>query len=1146
MPITWIKNEDYYFAYQTFKVLFRDNNPYGNLLQIKTLSPYESREKQICEAPIDVNLFEEDSTLEFICQEQNIILKINEKTPLCYLQQSHFPETITHLIIKDIWPNLISVSHDNIVSLTIMGAIESLDFLHAFPNLQFLFIQDASFLRNLERIEICPLLKQLTILQAEYITNIKALSSLRGLKSLYLRDFPLLKSLSPLEDCQKLNHLSLEKFPQVSLPELPNLDFLKLENTDISNLKNLPSTLSSLFIKDCPFLKDFSVFQSLNELEYLNIDQVSKSKNIPFPSSLKKLIIQKRSDTTDFIDILPNLNTLKINNLQQLGNLNHIAQCTGLKYLSLQKTKKLQDVSGLQQLNLIELELIDCEHLQDISPLSTQATLRKLKLHRLPKLKDISPLQNLQIRELSLDRCFTLQLLTPLGSLHHLQILTFKRLPITDISFIQQLQNLSALQISQCSYLQDFTPLHRLKTLQHLLLKTTNLLKFRLSQCPRLETINLSSSPNLEALDFTHLPNVSLVNLDYCPRIETLDSISNCPQLSILTLKQNDNQNSELRVADELAKISNLQILILTNVVYLPSISFIKSHPKIRNLRISKAKYITDISALAQATQLQLLELNQCQFLADISPLKNTLNLQVLYCQGSSTSDISSLSELDKLHKVDLSGSGQLRNLSPLMHLRLQKLTLDSCHQLADISPIEKLISLKELSIKNCQSLIFLKPLQKIRHLNLLDISISNNIRDLEEIHTLHHLYQLSAPNTSATHFLLCQAAINRNDYAFISKHIHSWIPSLQYSQSPNIFLEILLQALKYLTLESQRTLLKRLLPKIRERGLQNPEQYPFDRYLLQDYFKRLFQSEPKILDLLKETLHDLSSIESIHYLPVILIAITDLPNVLESPTKEHLLEIIQNQLSEFSKKQDFVYQISPAAAVFFQYFQKDEEFESWLNYGTSYQEPNWADPINLALLEWELGRDNIPNALEHFQKITISECKEQATQQIIQYFLERDDPASLQYLSELNPSYSHKNLYSALIGNHKIYKEERNFQKILLQIQNDPQLLQELLTKHLQENVSQEDLPAYQELLQNSSPNKTVSTSFFQFCEDPFIIKTLGLLAINRIKKQLEVEAKDESLFQKKQFISYLIKEEFLSAEEALLVSQSWLGREE
>jgi internalin A len=146
----------------------------------------------------------------------------------------------------------------------------------------------------------------------------------------------------------------------------------------------------------------------------------------------------------------------------------------------------------------------------------------------------------------------------------------------------------------------------------------------------------------------------------------------------------------------------------------------------LQSLDLSECKQLSDLSPLASLTSLQGLNLYRCEQLSDLSPLASLtslLELDLFACKQ--LSDLSPLASLTSLQRLILAWCGQLGDLSPLVSLTsLQSLDLSECEQLSgDLSPLASLTSLQSLNLYACKQLSGdLSPLSGLTSLQSLNL----------------------------------------------------------------------------------------------------------------------------------------------------------------------------------------------------------------------------------------------------------------------------------------------------------------------------------------------------------------------------------------------------------------------------------------
>ena len=211
----------------------------------------------------------------------------------------------------------------------------------------------------------------------------------------------------------------------------------------------------------------------------------------------------------------------------------------------------------------------------------------------------------------------------------------------------------------------------------------------------------LEYAVNLEELWISENPVSDLSPLSGCTKLIRLFAW-NTPNISDLSPLANLTKLEELDHKG--GGISDISPLIgLTNL---------------RVLRFYGAD-IADISPLSGMTKLERVRFRHSD-LADITPLSTLINIEWLDLSSSQVSDLSPLKNLTKLKSADLGGN-RISNIEPLKHLtNLTELELTGTRQLSDISPLAGLINLRVLQLASCKisdvsSLAGLTKLERLR-----------------------------------------------------------------------------------------------------------------------------------------------------------------------------------------------------------------------------------------------------------------------------------------------------------------------------------------------------------------------------------------------------------------------------------------------
>jgi Leucine-rich repeat (LRR) protein len=148
------------------------------------------------------------------------------------------------------------------------------------------------------------------------------------------------------------------------------------------------------------------------------------------------------------------------------------------------------------------------------------------------------------------------------------------------------------------------------------------------------------------------------------------------------------------------------------------------------------SKGITDITPLSSLKNLKRLNINQSEDIADISPLSSLVELRDLAIPCR-LADIEQLKSLTKLEDFTYFGSDtDLRSLSSFISLK--SLALHTVGSIVDISPLSSLINLENLFLQTNQ-VIDVSPLASLNKLTYL-ILFDNQIVDVSPLASLTNL----------------------------------------------------------------------------------------------------------------------------------------------------------------------------------------------------------------------------------------------------------------------------------------------------------------------------------------------------------------------------------------------------------------------
>lgn len=206
---------------------------------------------------------------------------------------------------------------------------------------------------------------------------------------------------------------------------------------------------------------------------------------------------------------------------------------------------------------------------------------------------------------------------------------------------------------------------------------------------------------------------------------------------------------------------SDLLRLTVLEAEHITDITGLEYCKNLEDLSITNGK-VSNISPLTALKKLRRLNLSSNYGLNDISVLSNLTNLTHLNLSFNRINDISGLANFTKLKQLDIANNHGLEDFSVLSKLnQLEILNLaESGIDNDDLSAIVDLISLKELYLIHCREVNNLNALSKLTNLTTLDLSYNKNIVDFSILSKLNNLIAL----------ILIGTNINNNDLLLISK----------------------------------------------------------------------------------------------------------------------------------------------------------------------------------------------------------------------------------------------------------------------------------------------------------------------------------------------------------------------------------------
>ncbi|MFZ3002782.1 MAG: leucine-rich repeat domain-containing protein [Undibacterium umbellatum] len=469
------------------------------------------------------------------------------------------------------------------------------------------------------------------------------------------------------------SHLALNSLRIAQLP--PSLAQLK--------------QLESLELKQCPWLTDISILQSLPQL--------------------RNLVVQ----SSRLIDIKPlealiSLQSLDLSGCELISDLAPLKVLTSLQSLDLPGYGLITDLAPLKALTSLQsFNMFGCKHITDLVPLQTLTNLKSIDFSWSGSITDLTPLKALiGLHSVNLSGCREITDFTPLQTLTNLESLDLSECrEFTNLASLQALISLQSLNLAGCGKIADLTPLKAL----------TSLHKLTLSRCG-------------EITDLT-----------------PLQTLTNLKSLSL-----NGGQIADLTA---LHSFTSLQSLYLSDSEHVIDLTPLKVFTSLQSLALPSSEDIIDLTPLKALTSLRSLDLSGCEEVVDLTPLKSLVNLQLLNLGGCRRiSNLFPLQTLTALRSLYLYGCNKITDLTPLRKLvNLEALDLSNCEQFTDITLLQTLVNLQSLDLSNCEHITDLTPLQTLTNLQSLYLSGCKQTTDMASVPAWKNLTMLHLEGTNVS-----------------------------------------------------------------------------------------------------------------------------------------------------------------------------------------------------------------------------------------------------------------------------------------------------------------------------------------------------------------------------------------------------------
>jgi hypothetical protein len=415
------------------------------------------------------------------------------------------------------------------------------------------------------------------------------------------------------------------------------------------------------------------------------------------------------------------------------SNIKSIDHLTITPYKNAQKT--INHICSISSLKSLKFEEKLCKNL-DLSQFTALVNLERLYIHTVHE--DIKYLTNLRHLTICADikQSDFIQSLTKLTHLDLYrvwddtsQLTVIKNLESLTLSFarsfdfIESFEFLTHLRIEYVRFNEPFDNLTATPNLGLAFLrKSTGLVSLRLTEWIFLENDKniLQNMTKLTSLEILNSSNFSQLfpTLKYHTRLEYLDLNSSCfGNIEISTL----------------AKMKDLKYIDISNLCYLKDVYILGTLKKLHTVKLINCLYKTTnfIKCLDELKTLGInslkadnknvvsLKLYNIQYNQKIKNCRNVEKLKLYFSKSVIFLNISD--KFNALKELFITGN-TITDLSAISKLKsLEKLELHFCFTLKNISPLSRLINLKELKFHYC-SLENIDPLKNLSDLRILSL----------------------------------------------------------------------------------------------------------------------------------------------------------------------------------------------------------------------------------------------------------------------------------------------------------------------------------------------------------------------------------------------------------------------------------------
>lgn len=930
-------------------------------------------------------------------------------------------------------------------------------------------------------------LTHLTLAGCSGLTNLAPLYHLAQLRQLSLAACPDLTSLEPLSRLHGLTDLDLAGCTALAnlepLSGLSRLEHLNLTGcTSLGDLRPLSklSGLTDLSLAGCTSLTDLAPLAALRQLIRLDLTQCRSVGNLEFLSALPRLRCLDLADCTSVVSLVP------------------LSGTTGLTRLSLARSGGVVNLTPLSNLSeLVQLDLTDARALASVGPLARLTGLVDLNLSGCQSVSSLEPLAGLHgLIQLDLSGCRSVTSLAPLATLNALTQLNLAGCAsLTNLEPLSGLTELTDLDLAGCASLTSLEPLAAL---------------------PGLARLNLAGCQSLTDMSpLSALKGLVRLNLDECKSMTSL-ALYGLDQLAGLSLRGCES----LRELD-LEGLSALSHL----------------HP-------SRCDALAKVS-LSGLTSLRRLDLSQRQALESLILTELTALTELSLKRNESLHQFW-LSDLNALDALSLAGCRALQGILIEQWSELPSLTqldLSHCEILSDTVPFAKLTALRELSLAGWTSLTQVAPLAALPALTRLDLTGCAAIQDLDSLAALRSLHDLRFEiDPPAVAAVLMACAAQRGDLAQIRASWRDWLARLQYSKTPSQLAQRLMDVLATLVASTEpassthdlRQSLLELLRAMRARGAIEPAVWQAALELA----LRLGDPELRLPFEWVETMLDPMTDDNQLLRPWL-----DCLARVPASARDWALALADQLLSKIQEDAR-ARELAPMVCLFYARQQGEEQVRAWLGRATRHDLGTWHDRVQLALLDWDLERQDQGAAIDRLHRITSATIRNLGWERLALALAERSPADAMRALAAITDQARQARLAWRLVERPGFATGLGADHGLLLATQDDPSALVEMLLTLAQRET---DTRLVDELSQQLGPPPNRLAELAGLVRETLahtaIVDALGQNRIERFTERTLADSERLAEIVRRGLVETLQAEGDLAREDVEAVRQQVLG---